>query len=193
MFLTAMSEKLAKNDRYTSRSVSKNVRNQYCTSVDFKISYKSILFVCTQWIGCAINGSQSDVCSVLHNFLSMKIELAIQKNPLFFASVCFMSVQGYQRCTCLKTEHNTGSLKTEKQSRSVTDDNNNNFLFQLNPSDKTLEHKRDFRIKHYAGDVTYSVVGFIDKNKDTLFQDFKRLLFNRYVHNCSCSWNCNYD
>ncbi|WAQ94639.1 MYO1D-like protein [Mya arenaria] len=26
----------------------------------------------------------------------------------------------------------------------------------LNPSDKTLEHKRDFRIKHYAGDVTYS-------------------------------------
>lgn len=25
----------------------------------------------------------------------------------------------------------------------------------------------------------YSVVGFIDKNKDTLFQDFKRLLYNR--------------
>ncbi|XP_052797829.1 unconventional myosin-Id-like [Mya arenaria] len=48
----------------------------------------------------------------------------------------------------------------------------------LNPSDKTLEHKRDFRIKHYAGDVTYSVNSFIDKNKDTLFQDFKRLLYN---------------
>ncbi|XP_050418381.2 unconventional myosin-Id isoform X2 [Patella vulgata] len=48
----------------------------------------------------------------------------------------------------------------------------------LNPSDKTLEHDRDFRIKHYAGDVSYSVIGFIDKNKDTLFQDFKRLLFN---------------
>ena len=26
----------------------------------------------------------------------------------------------------------------------------------------------------------YSVVGFLDKNKDTLFQDFKRLLYNRY-------------
>ena len=26
----------------------------------------------------------------------------------------------------------------------------------------------------------YSVVGFIDKNKDTLFQDFKRLLYNRW-------------
>ncbi|XP_059159355.1 unconventional myosin-Id-like [Physella acuta] len=49
---------------------------------------------------------------------------------------------------------------------------------QLEPADKSLEHHRDFRIKHYAGDVTYSVVGFIDKNKDTLFMDFKRLLFN---------------
>lgn len=28
---------------------------------------------------------------------------------------------------------------------------------------------------------SYSVVGFIDKNKDTLFQDFKRLLYNRSV------------
>lgn len=25
----------------------------------------------------------------------------------------------------------------------------------------------------------YSVVGFIDKNRDALFQDFKRLLYNR--------------
>ncbi|KAL3832417.1 hypothetical protein ACJMK2_024062 [Sinanodonta woodiana] len=52
----------------------------------------------------------------------------------------------------------------------------------LSPADKTLEHNRDFRIRHYAGDVSYSVVGFIDKNKDTLFQDLKRLLYNRYIH-----------
>ncbi|XP_030896417.1 unconventional myosin-Id-like [Leptonychotes weddellii] len=45
-------------------------------------------------------------------------------------------------------------------------------------SDKILEFDRDFRIRHYAGDVVYSVIGFIDKNKDTLFQDFKRLLYN---------------
>ncbi|XP_072510343.1 unconventional myosin-Ig [Notamacropus eugenii] len=49
---------------------------------------------------------------------------------------------------------------------------------QLSPTDKTMEFGRDFRIKHYAGDVTYSVEGFIDKNKDSLFQDFKRLLYN---------------
>ncbi|KAM4689823.1 unconventional myosin-Ig [Discoglossus pictus] len=49
---------------------------------------------------------------------------------------------------------------------------------KLAPTDKTMEFTRDFRIKHYAGDVTYSVEGFLDKNKDTLFQDFKRLMYN---------------
>ncbi|XP_024598706.1 unconventional myosin-Ig [Neophocaena asiaeorientalis asiaeorientalis] len=49
---------------------------------------------------------------------------------------------------------------------------------QLCPTDKTMEFGRDFRIKHYAGDVMYSVEGFIDKNRDSLFQDFKRLLYN---------------
>nr|XP_033787810.1 unconventional myosin-Ig [Geotrypetes seraphini] len=49
---------------------------------------------------------------------------------------------------------------------------------KLKAIDKTMAFNRDFRIRHYAGDVTYSVEGFIDKNKDTLFQDFKRLMYN---------------
>ncbi|XP_074045056.1 unconventional myosin-Id isoform X2 [Macrotis lagotis] len=49
---------------------------------------------------------------------------------------------------------------------------------KLCATDKTLEFDRDFRIRHYAGAVVYSVIGFIDKNKDTLFQDFKRLMYN---------------
>uniref|UniRef100_A0A672KVZ3 Unconventional myosin-Ig-like n=1 Tax=Sinocyclocheilus grahami TaxID=75366 RepID=A0A672KVZ3_SINGR len=49
---------------------------------------------------------------------------------------------------------------------------------KLCPADKTMDFNRDFRIRHYAGDVTYSVEGFLDKNKDPLFQDFKRLMYN---------------
>jgi hypothetical protein len=49
---------------------------------------------------------------------------------------------------------------------------------QTNNAEKSLEFNRDFRIKHYAGDVTYKVPGFMDKNRDSLFQDFKRLLYN---------------
>lgn len=44
--------------------------------------------------------------------------------------------------------------------------------------DKTLAHKVEFRINHYAGDVKYQIKGFIDKNKDLLYQDFKRLMYN---------------
>lgn len=34
----------------------------------------------------------------------------------------------------------------------------------------------NFIIKHFAGDVSYSVVGFIDKNRDALVQDLKEIL-----------------
>ncbi|XP_053717632.1 unconventional myosin-Ig isoform X2 [Synchiropus splendidus] len=49
---------------------------------------------------------------------------------------------------------------------------------KLNPSDKTMDFQKHFRILHYAGAVTYSVEGFLEKNKDLLFQDFKRLMYN---------------
>lgn len=49
---------------------------------------------------------------------------------------------------------------------------------RLNPMNKDLAHDRDFQIMHYAGNVKYSAEGFLDKNKDQLFQDFKRLLYH---------------
>uniref|UniRef100_A0A8C1PLS9 Myosin IG n=1 Tax=Cyprinus carpio TaxID=7962 RepID=A0A8C1PLS9_CYPCA len=59
---------------------------------------------------------------------------------------------------------------------------------KLCPGDKTMEFNRDFRIRHYAGDVTYSVEGFLDKNKDPLFQDFKRLMYNSSDHVLKEMW-----
>ena len=46
------------------------------------------------------------------------------------------------------------------------------------PTDKSMAHDVHFRIQHYAGPVTYDINAFIEKNRDTLFQDFKRLLYS---------------
>ncbi|XP_070536547.1 unconventional myosin-Ib-like [Ptychodera flava] len=43
-------------------------------------------------------------------------------------------------------------------------------------SDKTIPHDC-FRLKHYAGDVTYNVNGFIDKNNDLLFRDLSQAMY----------------
>lgn len=59
---------------------------------------------------------------------------------------------------------------------------------QLRPLDKELRHKEHFRITHYAGDVVYSVTGFLEKNRDTLYQDFKRLLYNSKDANLREMW-----
>lgn len=59
---------------------------------------------------------------------------------------------------------------------------------KLSPLDKELRHGSDFRIRHYAGDVVYDVSGFLDKNKDTLFQDFKRLLYSSKDPNIRHMW-----
>eukprot|EP00049_Salpingoeca_infusionum_P022424 m.6615 g.6615 ORF g.6615 m.6615 type:complete len:998 (-) comp5177_c1_seq1:342-3335(-) len=47
-------------------------------------------------------------------------------------------------------------------------------------ADKSLAPNIHFRITHFAGDVTYDVTGFLEKNKDTLYQDLKRLMYNCY-------------
>ncbi|XP_025081061.1 unconventional myosin-Ib-like isoform X3 [Pomacea canaliculata] len=43
-------------------------------------------------------------------------------------------------------------------------------------SDKTLPHEA-FRLRHYAGNVTYKVEGFLDKNNDLLFRDLSQAMY----------------
>uniref|UniRef100_A0A667YY73 Myosin IH n=1 Tax=Myripristis murdjan TaxID=586833 RepID=A0A667YY73_9TELE len=54
---------------------------------------------------------------------------------------------------------------------------------------KTLE-RGDFRLLHYAGEVTYCVVGFLDKNNDLLYRNIKDLMRqskNAIVRECFSS------
>ena len=41
---------------------------------------------------------------------------------------------------------------------------------------KTIERDQ-FRMVHYAGDVTYSVTGFVDKNNDLLYRNLKEVRY----------------
>lgn len=50
-----------------------------------------------------------------------------------------------------------------------------------NVQDKRHIARDEFRLLHYAGEVTYNVKGFLDKNNDTLFRDIKEAM--------SCSKN----
>eukprot|EP01121_Diplochlamys_sp_Union-15-3_P014837 TRINITY_DN4791_c0_g3_i1.p1 TRINITY_DN4791_c0_g3~~TRINITY_DN4791_c0_g3_i1.p1 ORF type:complete len:565 (+),score=86.86 TRINITY_DN4791_c0_g3_i1:67-1695(+) len=58
-----------------------------------------------------------------------------------------------------------------------------NTAFSKHEHYESYETSRDkkidphsFRLKHYAGDVTYNINGFLDKNKDTLFSDLIQAL-----------------
>lgn len=47
---------------------------------------------------------------------------------------------------------------------------------QTKPYAKVLSNPQNFMIRHYAGDVVYSVEGFLVKNKDRLMDDLFNLL-----------------
>jgi len=78
---------------------------------------------------------------------------------------------------CLNVGKITDPMLLEEMDRKLAGHKHYNSR-RTDPTNKQLSHKEDFQVKHYAGDVIYNIGGFIEKNRDTLFQDFKRLLFN---------------
>ncbi|XP_046390857.1 unconventional myosin ID [Ischnura elegans] len=78
---------------------------------------------------------------------------------------------------CLNVGKVTDEMLLEEMDKKLS--NHHHYTSrQTRPMEKELRHKQEFRISHYAGNVVYDITGFLDKNKDTLFQDFKRLLFH---------------
>eukprot|EP00039_Didymoeca_costata_P005765 m.84380 g.84380 ORF g.84380 m.84380 type:complete len:1004 (+) comp12964_c0_seq1:176-3187(+) len=60
------------------------------------------------------------------------------------------------------------------------------FQVRSGAADKSLPADA-FKLKHYAGDVVYTVTGFMEKNTDTLFKDLARLMFkskNKILVDC---------
>ena len=78
---------------------------------------------------------------------------------------------------CLNVGKITDPMLLEEMDRKLKGHKHYNSR-RTDPTNKALTHGEDFQVKHYAGDVIYTIEGFIEKNRDTLFQDFKRLLYN---------------
>lgn len=66
------------------------------------------------------------------------------------------------------------SVWLEKMSKAFSA--HEHFKTRAGPQDKSLPADC-FMLKHYAGDVVYSVTGFLDKNTDTLYKDLAQLMF----------------
>jgi len=79
---------------------------------------------------------------------------------------------------CLNVGKTTDSMLLDAMDQKLKGNNHYTSKSLDSTKNKSLIIGQDFLIKHYAGDVIYNINGFIDKNRDTLFQDFKRLLFH---------------
>uniref|UniRef100_A0A8B9TPF8 Unconventional myosin-Ic n=1 Tax=Anas platyrhynchos TaxID=8839 RepID=A0A8B9TPF8_ANAPL len=76
---------------------------------------------------------------------------------------------------CLRPGDATDTTFLEKLEETVK--NHPHFLTHKLADQKTRKSlgREEFRLLHYAGEVTYSVAGFLDKNNDLLFRNLKEV------------------
>jgi len=79
---------------------------------------------------------------------------------------------------CLNVGKTTDSMLLEAMDKKLKGNEHYTSRSIDSKENKNLVIGQDFVIRHYAGNVVYNVYGFIEKNRDTLFQDFKRLLYS---------------
>merc|ERR1719400_828623 len=79
---------------------------------------------------------------------------------------------------CLNVGKTTDNMLLEAMDQKLKGNAHYSSRNASSKNNKSLNIGQDFLIKHYAGDVVYNINGFIEKNRDTLFQDFKRLLYH---------------
>uniref|UniRef100_A0A8D0GKM0 Unconventional myosin-Ic n=2 Tax=Sphenodon punctatus TaxID=8508 RepID=A0A8D0GKM0_SPHPU len=79
---------------------------------------------------------------------------------------------------CLRPGDATDMTFLEKLEDTVK--NHPHFLTHKLADQKTRKSmgREEFRLLHYAGEVTYSVTGFLDKNNDLLFRNLKEAMCN---------------
>ncbi|XP_019401424.1 PREDICTED: unconventional myosin-Ic isoform X1 [Crocodylus porosus] len=79
---------------------------------------------------------------------------------------------------CLRPGDATDMTFLEKLEETVK--NHPHFLTHKLADQKTRKSlgREEFRLLHYAGEVTYSVSGFLDKNNDLLFRNLKETMCN---------------
>ncbi|XP_048583002.1 unconventional myosin-Ic-like isoform X2 [Nematostella vectensis] len=77
---------------------------------------------------------------------------------------------------CLRPGNVTDATFLEKLEKSIGDHPHFVSHATTDYAERKTIGREEFRLKHYAGNVTYSVNGFVDKNNDLLYRDLKEAM-----------------
>lgn len=77
---------------------------------------------------------------------------------------------------CLRPGGATDMTFLEKMNRNLSDHPHYLSFVKADPKLKKTITREEFRLIHYAGEVTYNVKGFLEKNNDLLYRDVKEAM-----------------